>query len=706
MLEDLNKEVEDEFKQEEEDFQKFDKFCTTNTAAKKTAIADGQAKIESENSTILKKTADFEKTQGDIKEAKAKKEELEKAKEDSERQFQKDKAAFEATDADLSAAIIGLKEATAKLEAAAAVSAPAALLQFNFLDKTFDLAEAMGFLETDKRREVTAFLQQKADPWLEEEGAEHNKKAYEFQSGGIVQTLKDLEAEFSAELTKVKEEFGVTKQTADDFKKTTTKAIKDKEGEISNLEALAATTKGEADTAESNMLAALKTLKEDKRYLSELTNTCAARTADYTQRQKNREGEMAALGEATKVMKNTVVDLDRSVNGEMAEAPKGLIQLEDSLQPAADFLQMEAESVHHAAAEARRAVSEDQQMLSAEAQARARLNVALANKAVSMVAEAGTSLNSFRLTGLSVRMAAPDDAAGNTLGFVKDLVQDLINKLIQEAEAESTQKGFCDSEMGEAQTNRDRYNRESMKLNAKLKSLDTKRTELMEEISLLTDDIAKLNSELSDATNLRVTESEKNLKTIAESKEANIAVKAAMKTLNDFYAKANRMASKHDKKAEDVKAQEEIRKASISEGSYAGKQQQSLGIVTMMEVVRDDFKRTELDTQEEEDAAQEEFTKFKLASKEDIAGKETKKELCEEDQKTTENDLESKKAELTKTVASMDAALEALEELKPQCVDNVMSYEERVAKRDKEIKALETAMCTLDPDKKEKACKD
>jgi len=414
---------------------------------------------------------------------------------------------------------------------------------------------------------------------------------------------------------------------------------------------------------------------------------------------------MAALGEATKVMKNTVVDLDRSVNGEMAEAPKGLIQLEDSLQPAADFLQMEAESVHHAAAEARRAVSEDQQMLSAEAQARARLNVALANKAVSMVAEAGTSLNSFRLTGLSVRMAAPDDAAGNTLGFVKDLVQDLINKLIQEAEAESTQKGFCDSEMGEAQTNRDRYNRESMKLNAKLKSLDTKRTELMEEISLLTDDIAKLNSELSDATNLRVTESEKNLKTIAESKEANIAVKAAVKTLNDFYAKANRMASKHDKKAEDVKAQEEIRKASISEGSYAGKQQQSLGIVTLLEVVRDDFHETEIQTSEEEEDATKEFTKFKLASMEDISGKETKKELCEEDLKTTKNDLSSKKSELTRTVGLLDDALSTLEDLKPQCVDNVMSYEERKAKRDAEIESLTTAMCTLDPEGKEAACK-
>lgn len=345
--------------------------------------------------------------------------------------------------------------------------------------------------------------------------------------------------------------------------------------------------------------------------------------------------------------------------------------------------------------------------LSVEAQAQGRLNLALANEAVSMVARAGSALHSFRMQGLALRMQMGEDpsAAGDTLGFVKNMVQDLINKLLKEAEAESSQKGFCDSEMGKASNQRDRRNREALKLNAKLKGLDNKRTELMEEEELLVKDITKLNEDLSEATEARVKDSTANQKTIKECKEAFVAVKSAIKTLNDFYAKANRMAKKHDKKDLDVKAQKEIRDAAVPEGSYKGKQQQSFSIVTMMEVVRDDFHTTDIETTEEEEKATKEFKKFKMASMEDIAGKTTKKELVQEDFKTTENDLEAKKAELTTTIGLLDDALKTLEDLKPQCVDNVMSYEERVAKRDKEIESLKTAMCALDPEGKEDACK-
>jgi len=699
MLEGLHTEVEDEGTAEKENFEKFTTFCTTNTEAKTAAISDSNEKIDQENSTKISKTAEFEKLQSDIANAKMEKEKLEKDKEDSKRQFQKDTTTFETTDADLSSAVTGLEEAKAKLEASASAKVAAgAFLQFGFLAKTFDLAEAMGFLESPRRKEMTAFLQSKADPWTEEEGAEHNKEEYEFQSGGIVQTLADLHKEFSDELTKVTTEYTTTKTAYEDFQASTTEAIEHKATQISTASGLASTTKEDAGSAEEEMLKTLKVLKADKTYLSELTATCTARTTDYNQRQANRAGELEALDKAAQVMKDTVVDLDKSVNAEP----------EADTTPAAFFLQEESKR-----SMAVRAVSDNVAELSVEAKARGRLNQALARQAASMVAKAGSTLHSFRLEGLAVRMSmaketpAPEENSnGNTLGFVKNLVQDLINKLIQEAEDESSQKGFCDSEMGKAKMQRDRRKREAMKLNAKIKGLDTKRSELIEEIGVLSDDISKLNADLSSATENRVEDSQQNQKSIRECKEAFVAVKSAIKTLKDYYAKANRMAAKHDKKDLDVKAQEEIRDASIAEGSYAGKQQKSLGIVTMMEVVRDDFHHTEIETTEEEEKATAEFKKFNMASKTDIAGKETKKKLCQEDFKTTENQLEAKKAEMTKTVGLLDDALNTLEDLKPQCVDNVMSYEERKAKRDNEIAALSKAMCTLDPEGKEDACKE
>ena len=46
-------------------------------------------------------------------------------------------------------------------------------MQLGHLQKSLDLAEALGFLETQKKASTLALLQ---SPWLEEEGAEYNKK--------------------------------------------------------------------------------------------------------------------------------------------------------------------------------------------------------------------------------------------------------------------------------------------------------------------------------------------------------------------------------------------------------------------------------------------------------------------------------------------------------------------------------------------------
>jgi len=62
-------------------------------------------------------------------------------------------------------------------------------------------------------------------------------------------------------------------------------------------------------------------------------------------------------------------------------------------------------------------------------------------------------------------------------------------------------------------------------------------------------------------------------------------------------------------------------------------------------------------------------------------------------------------ADLEDTTDLLDKALQELETLKPTCVSTGMSYKERVEKREEEMKALEVALCILDTDKVESACK-
>jgi len=666
MLTKLKAEVTEEGVAEETNFAEFKTFCETTTEEKEEAIKSGVDTSDAANATINEKTALYNSAIAAVEEAKAKDTAFDKEKTDSERQCASDKKAYEAKAADLSAAIVGLESAIDKMEAAKGTGA---LLQFPAMEHSLQLASAMGLLQESKRQEVTAFLQGHKDKaWSEEEGPEHNKKDYEYQSGGIVSTLQDLLAEFTKEHTDAESEWTTTKTACEEQATLLADKISTNAEAQANQEETASNLKADAASSKETLLLTQKALKADRSYLEELKEDCVARAADHSQRKVTREGEIEAIGAALNVLEK--------------ELPGSEPAAEETAAPS--FLQLEetSASVNHV-------------VQASHVSAQVRLAKNLQMKAADRVEAAGSTLSSSRLAGLAVRMrkTSPANVAANPLTAVKDMVNDLIGKLIKEAEEESTQKGFCDSEMGKAKKERDRRLREAKKLNTKIKVLDTKRTELIESNEVLTSSLSRLNADLSEATELRTNQSKTNLATIADAKAGTAAVKGAIKSLQDFYSKASRGAARHDKEM----ALLQLKKAP-AEGSYGGKQQQSNGIVTMMEVIQGDFEKTASSTAAAEEKANEEFVKLRQDSKAAIAGKSTQLKLNKEDKESSENSLQSMGTELGRVMDLLDAALRTLEDLKPQCVDNVMSYAERKAKRDAEIASLTTAMCTLVPE--------
>merc|ERR1719382_2100241 len=90
--------------------------------------------------------------------------------------------------------------------------------------------------------------------------------------------------------------------------------------------------------------------------------------------------------------------------------------------------------------------------------------------------------------------------------------------------------------------------------------------------------------------------------------------------------------------------------------------------------MQSDFQRTISETELAEEEAEEEKTKYK----DDAVDKLD----------SAEQDLQSQTDVLTTTIPE-------LLELQPVCVDTGMTYEERVAAREEEIKALNKALCIL-----------
>jgi len=282
---------------------------------------------------------------------------------------------------------------------------------------------------------------------------------------------------------------------------------------------------------------------------------------------------------------------------------------------------------------------------------------------------------------------------------VKTLIQNLIERLINEATSEATKQGFCNTELGKAENDRDSRFNQVTKLMAELGALEAKMEELEMGIEELEDAIPKAWKTLKEAAKLREEEKKENLKTISDAGDGEESVAKAITILKEFYAKAGK--AKLFLQASPV---DEDTDGPGFKGSYRGSQEASTGIIGLLEVIKSDFDRTARKTLQAEKKAQADFVEFDRTSRVDIKSKETQLEIDKEELKSTKSAIDRTVEDMKTNQKLLDGALKTIEDLKPMCIDTGMSYKERAAKREEEIAALKKALCALDPDKVEEEC--
>jgi len=667
-------------------YTKFAAFCSTTDASKSQAIKENQDKANTFSAVITDKTTTYNQKTNEIADRKKKDQSLNDDLNAGKKQCIKDQARYDLANANLSTAIIGLKGAITRLGAATNIAAaPGLFLQLKpdvGVEHALLMAEAMGLVEEPETKQMLGFLQA---PWNDDAGAEKNKSDYSFQSGGIVSTLDDLLKQFQTESDALNTEWVKTSAACDSMTTSKTAEILGNKAALDTASGDASTLKGSISDNNQNLLDTNKLINEDSKYLTELRATCAARAADFKQRSKARADEIDALSQAKQAIKDKVQTKDVAIKN---RTQASLLQSEDddSLEASlpdslesVSFLQMGEDP------DPGTELVQTESLSEAELAAQAAMRLS----ALRGLAKDGRRLKSVLLTGLVVRLR------DSPLAAVKQLVQNLVENLIKESAADATKKGFCDAEMGKATKERARRMREAKKVNSKVQALEAKKVELTETLSVTGDLLVTLRAALAKATSMRTDESAQNAQTIQDAKDGSAAVKDAMTTLKKFYDKTARQATRYNN-AGFLQVQDKA-DPTAAQGAYGGKQGAANGILAMMEVILSDFDRTMKDTKTREDKAREAFTKFKSDSNVDIKAKETTQTLAREDLATTNNGLTSGLAELKSTMDLLDGALKTLEALKPQCVDNVMSYEQQKAQRDQEIASLRTALCALDP---------
>lgn len=657
LLSDLEANCQTEASDEASTYDKFATYCKDKTTSLSDSITDGRDKIDLLSSEIAEKTSQRTDKSDKLQDTKAKKEQLTVELKETEVRCEEKHAKYQAVDADNRKAISSLEKAIKSMEDAKPAAAAAGLLTVKrTIESSPGFAAAMK--ELDAGAKWSSLLE--VDP---------SDPEYKHHSQGIIDLLNNLHDEFMAKKETDDAEWKKVNQACIDKKADLNEQLDTAANTISNLEIDIDNLSTRLAEARGELVESDNTLKDDKLYLTDLTGLCETRANEFDQRSKMRGDELAALGGALKVLRTKVSDADaaneRALLLQQTE-PWAFVQTGEDLNSVVN--------------------KHEQHQVQQVDQRR--------EAAISKLTEEGRRLKSSLLLSLAAR------AGADPFKKVKGLIQKLIERLIAESTAEATKKGFCDTEVSKAEKDRDYRRADIKKLKAEIGVLESKEESLTTDIKELKEKLAMLDDAAKEASTLRDIERSENLAQIKMAKGGLNSVNEAIGILKNFYKSAAKAKVLLQTAASPVDEDS----PGAASGAYKGNQAASAGIFGLLDVIKSDFEHTIDTVSAEEKKAAADYVEFDRRNKVATKGADTKKERNTEDLAETRSTLDEKRRDLQSNEDLLQTALDEIEELRPICIDTGMTYDDRVAKREAEIKALNNAMCMLDADKVEPEC--
>merc|ERR1719277_925407 len=498
------------------------------------------------------------------------------------------------------------------------------------------LLQRMSTVVPGMPRVLSAFLQERSRTSLRGDGAPA-VAAYEFQSGGIVSMLEGLHAKFKSELADVEEaesssahEFSLTELHLSNFIAKDTSDRDEKVVAKGTRAADSAKAKGELSETRAAKAA-------DEQLSAEMQATFSTKTSTYKENQKVRGAELVAVAKAIDILSSP------EVSGSYAKHIN-LAQLSHSPAVTA-FLQL-GRSRHH--------LSATQQV-------------------AGLLARHASSIGSKDLASLA--QAIKDSPFEKVIGMITDLIE----RLKQAASVEADHKAWCDEQLKKNKLKRNKKNAQANKLIADIEGMEASIAEMGSSIQQLVAEKADLTKKMAEATELRKTEKDDNLATIADAKAGFEAVGKALVILKEFYS-----------------GQASLLQQVPEMSAYSGQQSGNDGVVGMLEVIQTDFSRLRADTEAAESAAATEYEKFMKASTASKNAKHKQEVQLRLDKDQTEYENGEAKKDLSSVEEELARANTYYDYLKPNCLEVHVNWDARVAQRKEEIAALKEAYAILD----------
>jgi len=399
--------------------------------------------------------------------------------------------------------------------------------------------------------------------------------------------------------------------------------VMDAENEIKGLKKeLSVNTKGKATASESlaqaqkDLAVETKGEKEDQAFKQELKRDYDIRARDFEVEFKDANAELNALSQAKAILEKKF----------------------------ASFL----EAGRHAL------ISNDGQKV----------------RALRLIQQLGQRYHSTALISLSYR------ASADPFAKVRGMVQDMIEKLMQEAAEAADQKAFCDEEQGKSRKSKEEKDMSLAKTTARIEKADSAVATLTEQKTMLSKEVADLDTEMKEATEIRTSEKAVFDKTEKDLSESVDACGAAIQVLRDYYEGASLVQVK------------------VTAGA---KTQGGGGILDVLDPAASDFSKQPSDIRVAESEAVAKYDALALESKQLRAVKEVEIKSKESETKSLKTSLSDYNEDKEGVSAELQAVVDYLNELKPKCeAEAPPSYAEKKAARDAEIQGLKEALQILE----------
>merc|ERR1712032_1174865 len=637
LLKDMLKQLEKEAEEDEEIYDKVACWCETNDKEKTKAIADAEAKIADLTTKIEELTAASARLNTEIKnlekEVAANQESLDKATAIREKQL----AEFNAEEKDLLESISALKAAItvlSKHHGGALLQLPrshmlgvATTLQHD-MQKHASILQ--GVLTHSERKAANAFIQAPEDYF---DASPTFKQSYAPQSGEIFGILRQMKETFEANLSDAQKEEMANQKAYEDLKAAKEAEIAAGQAQIDSKTQELADTDEKLAQAKEDIEDTRNSLAADEKFLMMLKEKCQMTDKEWEERQKTRQLEMEAVSKALAILSgDDAHDLfTRTFN-------PALLQEESSLQ------------------KTRR------------------------GQASKLLTDVAKKLNSPRLATLAYKVRL------DAFTRVKKAIDDMIAQLLKEKEDEIKHKDFCVDEFNTNQLQTEKKEREKQDLIAKIEDLELTIKTLTEEIEALKAEIAEMQVQLKRAGENREKENKEFQMTVADQRETQKLLHAALNVLSEFYGKKEAaLLQKQDPVGPPPPPGFEAYKKNAASGS----------VMSMIQQIISDAKAMEAETIRAEEDAQKAYEDFVKETNASIEAKS--KEIV------NKSELKAKaEGELVETKEAKEAVMLELEqlsnynaELHQSCDFVLKNFDVRQTARDEEIEALRQAKAIL-----------